>query len=80
MTVRDAVNKSMGPDRIYPSVLKEQTDVIEKPLSIFEQSWESGEVPADLKLVNIVPVFKKGKKRTPETTGLLLSFQCLSVQ
>lgn len=57
MTVRDAVNKSMGPDRIYPSVLKEQADVIEKPLSIVEQSWESGEVPADLKLVNIVPVF-----------------------
>ncbi|KAJ7398276.1 xin actin binding repeat containing 2 [Pitangus sulphuratus] len=38
-------------------------DVITKPLlMIFELSWESREVPADWKLVNIVPIFKKGKK------------------
>ncbi|KAJ7414983.1 hypothetical protein WISP_80486 [Willisornis vidua] len=37
-----------------------------KPLSmIFDWCWESGEVPADWKLVNIVPVFKKGKKEDP---------------
>ncbi|KAJ7395203.1 hypothetical protein BTVI_157619 [Pitangus sulphuratus] len=35
----------------------------QKPLSmVFEQSWESREVPADWKLANIVPVFKTGTK------------------
>ncbi|KAJ7412351.1 RNA-directed DNA polymerase from mobile element jockey-like protein [Pitangus sulphuratus] len=47
-------------------ILKEVSDVIAKPLlMIFEQSWESGEVPADWKLVNIVSIFKKGKKGKP---------------
>lgn len=55
--------KSMGPDRIYPRILKEMADVIIKPLSMFfEWSWQSGEVPADRKLVNVVPIFKKGKE------------------
>lgn len=31
-------------------------------LKDFEWSWESGEVLLDWKLVNVVPVFKKGKK------------------
>ncbi|KAF4795427.1 hypothetical protein TURU_093432 [Turdus rufiventris] len=50
----------------YQGVLKELDDIIAKPLSmILEQSWESGEVPADTKLVKIVTVFKKGKKKVP---------------
>ncbi|TRZ07809.1 hypothetical protein HGM15179_019296 [Zosterops borbonicus] len=41
----------------------EMVDVIAKPVSmIFEQTWESGKVRAVLKLANIVPIFKKGKK------------------
>ncbi|KAJ7410928.1 hypothetical protein BTVI_51719 [Pitangus sulphuratus] len=56
----------MGPDRINLSTLKELADVITKPLlKIFESSWKSGEVQADWKLVNVVPVFKKGKKEDP---------------
>ncbi|TRZ24677.1 hypothetical protein HGM15179_002379 [Zosterops borbonicus] len=40
--------KSMGPDGIHPRILKELADAIRKPLlMIFEQSRESGEVPAD---------------------------------
>ncbi|GAB0195585.1 hypothetical protein GRJ2_002023800 [Grus japonensis] len=55
--------KSMGPDGIHPRVLRELADVIVRPLSIiFQQSWESGEVPVDWKLANVVPIFKKGKK------------------
>ncbi|GAB0184565.1 mitochondrial enolase superfamily member 1 [Grus japonensis] len=58
--------KSMGPDGIHPRVLRELADVIARPLQIiFQQSWESGEVPVDWKLANVVPVFKKGKKDDP---------------
>ncbi|KAF4798542.1 hypothetical protein TURU_063034 [Turdus rufiventris] len=34
-------------------------------LMIFEQSWESEDIPPDWKLVNIVLIFKKGKKDDP---------------
>ncbi|KFP51778.1 RNA-directed DNA polymerase from mobile element jockey, partial [Cathartes aura] len=58
--------KSMGSDGIHPRVLKELADVIAGLLSIiFQQSWESGEVPVDWKLANVVPIFKKGKKQDP---------------
>ncbi|KAJ7400015.1 RNA-directed DNA polymerase from mobile element jockey [Pitangus sulphuratus] len=69
--------KSMGPDGIHHRILQELADVIAKPLSIFEWSWESGEIPADWNLVNIAPVFKKGKQEEQETRGLLVSLQCL---
>ncbi|GAB0180024.1 hypothetical protein GRJ2_000467700 [Grus japonensis] len=47
--------KSMGPDGIHPRVLRELADVIVRPLSIiFQWSWESGEVPVDWKLANVV--------------------------
>lgn len=56
-------NKTMGPDAIHPIILKELSDVIAKPLSmIFEQFWESIEVPADWKLTKVFPVFKESKK------------------
>ncbi|KFO03653.1 RNA-directed DNA polymerase from mobile element jockey, partial [Balearica regulorum gibbericeps] len=58
--------KSMGPNGIHPRVLRQLADVIVRPLSIiFQRSWESGEVPVDWKLANVVPVFKKGKKVDP---------------
>ncbi|KAJ7414956.1 RNA-directed DNA polymerase from mobile element jockey [Willisornis vidua] len=55
--------KSMGPDEIATKILKDLADVIAKPLlMVFEQSWESGEVSADWKLVN-VPILNYGKKK-----------------
>ncbi|KAJ7425675.1 rna-directed dna polymerase from mobile element jockey-like [Pitangus sulphuratus] len=58
--------KSIGPDAIHPRILKELADVFTKPVSvIFEWSWESGDDPAEWKLVNIVTIFKKGKKGDP---------------
>ncbi|KAK4823970.1 hypothetical protein QYF61_008356 [Mycteria americana] len=54
----------MEPGGIHPRVLKELADVIMGPL--FQWSWESGEVPVNWKLANIVPVFKKGKKEDPD--------------
>ncbi|KAK4832343.1 hypothetical protein QYF61_021872 [Mycteria americana] len=65
------VHKSMGPDGIHPRVLKELADVMAGPLSmIYQRSWESGEVPADWKLANVIPVYKKGMREDPGTTNL----------
>ncbi|KAJ7419252.1 hypothetical protein WISP_55023 [Willisornis vidua] len=58
--------KFIRPDGIHPRILKGIADVIRQHLSmIFEQSWESRQIPADWKLANIAPVFKKGKKEDP---------------
>ncbi|KAK4810164.1 hypothetical protein QYF61_010476 [Mycteria americana] len=67
-TVRDQLcqlngHKSMGPGGIHPRVLKEIADVMIGPLSIiYQRSWESGEVPADWKLANVSPIYKKGMR------------------
>ncbi|KAJ7402713.1 RNA-directed DNA polymerase from mobile element jockey [Pitangus sulphuratus] len=58
--------KSMGPHGIDPRTLKEMANVIAQPLSmIFEQTWESREVPADWNLEKVVWIFKKDKKEDP---------------
>ncbi|KAK4811079.1 hypothetical protein QYF61_016365 [Mycteria americana] len=56
----------MGPDGIHPRVLKELANVTAAPLSIiYQRSWESGEVPADWKLANVIPIYKKGMREDP---------------
>ncbi|XP_072728592.1 cilia- and flagella-associated protein 20 isoform X1 [Ciconia boyciana] len=59
-------HKSMGPDEIHPRVLKEVADVLTRPLSIiYQQSWLTGEVPADWRLANVMPIYRKGWEEDP---------------
>ncbi|CAM5085424.1 unnamed protein product, partial [Natator depressus] len=71
-------HKSMGPDALHPRVLKELAAVIAEPLAIiFENSWRSGELPDDWKKANVVPIFKKRRRRILGSTGQSASPQCL---
>ena len=59
-------HESMGPDGLHPRVMRELVDVVAKPLFIILwQSWLTGDVPADWRLANVTPTFKKGQKDDP---------------
>ena len=55
----------MGPNEMYPRILRELVDVVSKSLSmVSEKSWQTGEVPSDWEKGNITSISKKGKKDT----------------
>ena len=55
--------KSTGPFSIPINILQLLKSVLSKPLEIiFNYSFLSGIVPSDLKLSNVIPVFKKGSQ------------------
>ena len=54
---------SSGHDNIGNTLLKKISDAIIKPLHhIFNLSLSSGEFPEDMKLAEVIPLFKKGLK------------------
>lgn len=56
-------NKAPGPDKIYPKVIKELSEIIACPLSmIFNKSLNEGIVPEDWKMANVTSIFKKGDR------------------
>ena len=60
------VGKAPGPDDIPPLVLKKLSRVVAPALcTIFRLSYQTGEVPDDWRLGNVVPVHKKGDKTDP---------------
>ena len=59
-------DKSAGPDAMHPRVLKELASVINLPLSIiFNKSMKSGQLPTIWKEATVIPLFKKGSKKSP---------------
>ena len=48
--------KSMGLDGIHPRELREVVEQMAKPLSIVcQQSWLTGEVPDEWRIINVMP-------------------------
>lgn len=60
------IDKSPGPDELHPMILKECADSLAEPLAkIFQSSFADGHLPADWKMAEICPIFKKGHKSDP---------------
>ena len=58
-------NKACGPDELPGIVLKRCSNALAEPLSIiFTLIYNTGMVPVDWKLANVVPVFKKGETKS----------------
>ena len=56
-------DKSMGPDRLSPRLLREIYDKISYPLYIiFKKSLREGVVPQDWKTANVTPIYKSGSR------------------
>ena len=56
-------SKATGPFSIPVTILKILKTVISKPLEVlFNASFETGMVPDNFKLANVIPVFKKGSQ------------------
>ena len=51
---------------MYPRLLQEAREEIAEPLAmIFASSMETGDVPEDWRIVDVVPIFKKGNRDSP---------------
>ena len=59
--------KATGPFSIPTDVLKTIKTTISKPLEIiFNESFETGIVPSNLKIANVIPIYKKGSQTLVE--------------
>ena len=57
-------NKAYGPDQIPGRLLKEcASESVPSPTQLINLSLRTGRVPKEWKCANIVPIFKKGRKR-----------------
>ena len=60
-------NKANGPDKIHGKILKNCSASLAYPLSLlFKLSYNTGIVPGEWKLANVVPIHKKGPKENIE--------------
>ena len=60
------VTSSPGPDGFHPRILKELASVLSVPLcKLFQKSMDTGVLPGDWKVAEVVPIFKKGSRSKP---------------
>ena len=60
-------NKAGGPDAIHGKILKNCAVGLAYPLSLlFKLSYNTGNIPLEWKLANVVPIHKKGAKENVE--------------
>ena len=60
------VHKAQGPDEIGPQILKNLASTIAPILTvIYRRSYETGRIPEDWRMANVVPAYKKGKNSLP---------------
>ena len=60
------VNKSPGPDRVHPRIMKELTGPLSTPLrTIFQKYLDTAKLPVDWRVGTISPIFKAGDRRHP---------------
>ena len=63
---RVKIDKSPGPDGIYPRILLEAREEIAEPLAlIIRSSLTTGVVPEDWRIANVVPLLKKWSTDNP---------------
>ena len=74
--------KACGPDMIPAMILKDLADEIAPLLaSIFQRSFDCGEVPDDWRSANITPVFKKGDRfKASNYRPVSLTSLCCKIQ
>ena len=79
------INKAQGPDAISGAVLKNCSETLAYPLSIlFNLSYNTGYIPQEWKLANVVPVHKKDDKnkvinyRPISLTSLVIKYSSVS--
>ena len=59
-------NSAPGPDKITPSFLKANAESMSVPLTwLFKKLLAEGVIPPYWKLVNVMPIFRKGSKCAP---------------
>ena len=55
--------KAVVPDELHPRVLKELASELGPMFAhLFQQSIDTGEIPKELSLVNMCPLYKKGDR------------------
>ena len=60
-------SKAPGQDNIGAKILKEISNQLVMPLAyLFNLSFTTGEVPEQLKIAKVIPVYKKGERNLPE--------------